>query len=67
MSANKSATHFPILRELTRVRYDRMLFFDGKVSCFMCAYDVYLFVCVMCIGFVHMICVLCIDIDDNTT
>ena len=31
LSANKSATHFPILRELTRVRYDRMLFFDGKV------------------------------------
>lgn len=28
LSANKSATHFPILRELTRVRYDRMLFFD---------------------------------------
>ena len=30
LSANKSATHFPILRELTRVRYDRMLFFDGE-------------------------------------
>lgn len=30
LSANKSATHFPILRECTRVRYDRMLFFDGK-------------------------------------
>ena len=30
LSANKSATHFPTLRELTRVRYDRMLFFDGK-------------------------------------
>eukprot|EP00580_Thalassiosira_gravida_P006220 CAMPEP_0201636044 /NCGR_PEP_ID=MMETSP0493-20130528/8349_1 /ASSEMBLY_ACC=CAM_ASM_000838 /TAXON_ID=420259 /ORGANISM="Thalassiosira gravida, Strain GMp14c1" /LENGTH=223 /DNA_ID=CAMNT_0048108077 /DNA_START=122 /DNA_END=793 /DNA_ORIENTATION=- len=28
LSANKSATHFPVLRELTRVRYDRMLFFD---------------------------------------
>merc|ERR1719203_1131758 len=28
LSANKSATHFPILRELTQVRYDRMLFFD---------------------------------------
>ena len=42
LSANKSATHFPILRELTRVRYDRMLFFDGKSSCDMCAY-VYLF------------------------
>eukprot|EP00579_Thalassiosira_antarctica_P002216 CAMPEP_0201870280 /NCGR_PEP_ID=MMETSP0902-20130614/3441_1 /ASSEMBLY_ACC=CAM_ASM_000551 /TAXON_ID=420261 /ORGANISM="Thalassiosira antarctica, Strain CCMP982" /LENGTH=222 /DNA_ID=CAMNT_0048395869 /DNA_START=164 /DNA_END=832 /DNA_ORIENTATION=+ len=28
LSSNKSATHFPILRELTRVRYDRMLFFD---------------------------------------
>lgn len=28
LSANKSTTHFPILRELTRVRYDRMLFFD---------------------------------------
>jgi len=28
LSANKSATHFPRLRELTRVRYDRMLFFD---------------------------------------
>lgn len=32
LSANKSATHFPILRELTRVRYDRMLFFDGEKS-----------------------------------
>jgi hypothetical protein len=30
LSSNKSATHFPILRELTRVRYDRMLFFDGE-------------------------------------
>lgn len=30
LSANKSATHFPLLRELTRVRYDRMLFFDGE-------------------------------------
>jgi len=46
LSANKSATHFPILRELTRVRYDRMLFFDGKNSCcrvydvcFFCAHD----------------------------
>jgi len=28
LSSNKSATHFPMLRELTRVRYDRMLFFD---------------------------------------
>lgn len=28
LSSNKSATHFPILRELTKVRYDRMLFFD---------------------------------------
>lgn len=28
LSSNKSATHFPILREVTRVRYDRMLFFD---------------------------------------
>ena len=28
LSANKSTTHFPILRELTRTRYDRMLFFD---------------------------------------
>lgn len=33
LSANKSATHFPILRKLTKVRYDRMLFFDGKHSC----------------------------------
>jgi len=28
LSANKSSTHFPILRELTRIRYDRQLFFD---------------------------------------
>lgn len=28
LSPNKSATHFPILREKTGVRYDRMLFFD---------------------------------------
>ena len=28
LSANKSTTHFPILRELTRIRYDRQLFFD---------------------------------------
>ena len=28
LSANKAATHFPRLRELTGVRYDRMLFFD---------------------------------------
>ena len=28
LSSNKAATHFPILRELTKVRYDRMLFFD---------------------------------------
>eukprot|EP01082_Thalassiosira_pseudonana_P007627 g6670.t1 g6670 contig23:989471-990387(+) len=28
LSANKSQTHFPILRELTKIRYDRMLFFD---------------------------------------
>ena len=32
LSANKSATHFPRLREFTRIRYDRMLFFDGKGS-----------------------------------
>ena len=36
LSANKSATHFPLLRELTRVRYDRMLFFDGKNAHVMC-------------------------------
>lgn len=28
LSSNKSATHFPILREKTGIRYDRMLFFD---------------------------------------
>ncbi|KAL3939921.1 MAG: hypothetical protein SGBAC_005451 [Bacillariaceae sp.] len=28
LSSNKSATHFPFLRKLTGVRYDRMLFFD---------------------------------------
>jgi magnesium-dependent phosphatase 1 len=28
LSANKSTSHFPILREVTRIRYDRMLFFD---------------------------------------
>ena len=28
LSSNKSATHFPILREKTQIRYDRMLFFD---------------------------------------
>ena len=28
LSSNKAATHFPILRKLTKVRYDRMLFFD---------------------------------------
>lgn len=28
LSSNKSATHFPILREITKVSYDRMLFFD---------------------------------------
>lgn len=28
LSSNKSATHFPFLREKTGIRYDRMLFFD---------------------------------------
>jgi len=28
LSSNKASTHFPILRELTKVPYDRMLFFD---------------------------------------
>lgn len=28
LSSNKSMTHFPILREKTGIRYDRMLFFD---------------------------------------
>lgn len=28
LSSNKARTHFPILRELTKVPYDRMLFFD---------------------------------------
>jgi magnesium-dependent phosphatase 1 len=28
LSSNKSKTHFPILREKTGIRYDRMLFFD---------------------------------------
>ena len=28
LSSNKAATHFPRLRELTGIRYDRMLFFD---------------------------------------
>jgi magnesium-dependent phosphatase 1 len=28
LSSNKSATHFPILRDITKIRYDRMLFFD---------------------------------------
>lgn len=28
LSSNKSATHFPILRRKTGIRYDRMLFFD---------------------------------------
>lgn len=28
LSSNKSKTHFPFLRKLTGIRYDRMLFFD---------------------------------------
>ncbi len=28
LSSNKSATHFPILRQKTGIRYDEMLFFD---------------------------------------
>ncbi|KAL7488024.1 hypothetical protein ACHAW6_013613 [Cyclotella cf. meneghiniana] len=31
LSANKSATHFPILREVTKIRYDKMLFFDDCI------------------------------------
>jgi len=28
LSSNKSTSHFPRIRELTQIRYDRMLFFD---------------------------------------
>ncbi|GKY92335.1 hypothetical protein MPSEU_000204600 [Mayamaea pseudoterrestris] len=28
LSSNKAKTHFPFLKEATRIRYDRMLFFD---------------------------------------
>lgn len=28
LSSNKAKSHFPLLRELTKVRYDKMLFFD---------------------------------------
>lgn len=36
LSANKSATHFPILRELTRVRFDRMV---NKLILCICHYQ----------------------------
>lgn len=31
LSSNKAETHFPILREMTGIRYDRMLFFDDCI------------------------------------